>query len=208
MYHYVSFSVIVSGCYFHGHDCYLTKHLAENKEWQEKKLKLQDKLQTKVDFLESLGHRVVQMRECQFYSERDQNADLKSFIAKQQPAFYQANAKRVSEQCLLDGVRNGSLFGMLLVDIEVEQDHLEFWNEYSPLFCNATVPFDAIGETMQEFWTKLNTRSDGSVKAFPETRLLVGGLRCSRILLSTELLRWYLQHGLRVTKIYEVRHVF
>ena len=194
----------VVGCYYHGHDCFLTKHLAENKEWQDKKQKLQQHLETKIDFLESLGYRVVQMRECQFHSERDQNPDLKRFINLQQPRFYQEYPKRVSEQCILDGVSHGSLFGMLLVDIEVEQNYLEFWNEYSPLFCNTNVPFEAIGETMQEFWTKLNTRPDGSVKPFPETRLLVGGLRCSKILLSSELLRWYLHHGLRVTKIYEV----
>ena len=34
--------------------------------------------------------------------------------------------------------------------------------------------------------------------------LLVGGLKAERILLTSDLLKWYLKHGLRVTKIYQV----
>lgn len=35
-------------------------------------------------------------------------------------------------------------------------------------------------------------------------RLLVGGLRAKQILLATPLLKWYLDHGLEVTKVYQV----
>ena len=34
-------------------------------------------------------------------------------------------------------------------------------------------------------------------------RLLVGGMRAQKILLATPLLKWYLEHGLEVTKIYQ-----
>ena len=144
------------------------------------------------------------MRECQFYSERDRNPELKCFINDQRPLFYRSFPRQVSEQCILDGIRNGSFFGMCLCDIEVESSHIEYWEEFSPLFCNTIVPFEAIGEPMQNLWNRMNAKPDGSVKPFPETRMLVGGLRSSKILLSSELLRWYLNNGLRVTKIYEV----
>ena len=160
-------------------------------------------MHTKIQFLQSLGYRVIQMRECQFYSERDRNTELKSFINEQQPMFYRSFPRQVSQQCILDGIKNGSLFGMVLCDIEVEQSHLELWEEFSPLFCNSTVPFEAIGEPMQNLWNRMHAKPDGSVKPFPETRMLVGGLRCSNILLSSDLLRWYLENGLAVTKIYE-----
>jgi hypothetical protein len=35
-------------------------------------------------------------------------------------------------------------------------------------------------------------------------RLLVGGMRGGQMLISTPLLKWYLEHGMVVTKIYQV----
>jgi hypothetical protein len=35
-------------------------------------------------------------------------------------------------------------------------------------------------------------------------RLLVGGMSAKKILIATPLLRWYMEHGLEVTKIHQV----
>ena len=49
---------------------------------------------------------------------------------------------------------------------------------------------------MQEFATErgLNTKS---------RTLLVGGMKAKKVLLATPLLRWYMQHGLLVTRVYQ-----
>jgi hypothetical protein len=97
---------------------------------------------------------------------------------------------------------------MVEVDIEVpEQWGLEFegtksspkeyFEEMCPIFCNTEVGFDDIGEHMQaHVW-----EHDLSDKP---RRLLVGGTKARQILLATPLLKWYLDHGLVVTKIYQV----
>ena len=67
----------------------------------------------------------------------------------------------------------------------------------SPLFCTNDIPFEAIGHHMQEH-----------VKAYylpwATRRLLVRGMKGKQMLIATPLLRWYLKHGMVVTKIYQV----
>ena len=96
------------------------------------------------------------------------------------------------------------LFGAALVDIHVPESKYEEFKEFSPIFCTTTVPFDAIGDTMQEYWRTTQTTVDGEMRPFPEKELLVGGMKATKILLATPLLRFYLEHGLEVTKVYEV----
>ena len=35
-------------------------------------------------------------------------------------------------------------------------------------------------------------------------RSLIGSMACEKILLATPLLKWYLEHGLEVTRVYQV----
>jgi hypothetical protein len=73
----------------------------------------------------------------------------------------------------------------------------EYFEEMCPLLCTTDVPFDIIGEYMQfhlrEFQLSEKLR-----------RLLVGGMWGRQILNATPLLKWYLEHGMVVTKIYQV----
>ena len=69
--------------------------------------------------------------------------------------------------------------------------------EMCPIFKNVDIPFEAIGDTMQSYVTEnnLNTKP---------RRGLLGSMFANKILLTTPLLRWYLEHGLEVTDVYEV----
>ena len=67
----------------------------------------------------------------------------------------------------------------------------------SPIFCNTDIPFENIGEHMQAH-VHANNLSQKS------RRLLVGGMKAEKILLATPLLQWYLNHGLKVTRVYQV----
>ena len=66
-----------------------------------------------------------------------------------------------------------------------------------PIFCNTEVGFDDIGEHMRaHVWA--HQMSDAP------RRLLVGGTKAEQILLATPLLKWYLEHEMKVTKIHQV----
>ena len=73
----------------------------------------------------------------------------------------------------------------------------EYFEEMCPLLCTTDVPFDIIGEYMQ-FHLRAFQLSEKL------RRLLVGGMWGRQILNATPLLKWYLEHGMVVTKIYQV----
>ena len=73
----------------------------------------------------------------------------------------------------------------------------EYFEEMSPLFCTTDVPFNLIGEHMEDHVRRFELSEKSR-------RLLVGGMRGRQILIATPLLKWYLEHGMIVTKIYQV----
>lgn len=96
---------------------------------------------------------------------------------------------------------------MVEVDIEVpetwsdgfekELSPFHYFEEMSPLFCTIDVPFEAFGSHMQQ-----HVETFGLSKK--PRRLLVGGMKARQMLLATPLLKWYLEHGMKVTKVYQV----
>lgn len=108
---------------------------------------------------------------------------------------------------VIQTVLNGKLFGMVECDIRVPEvwsvffSHLtmtpfEYFSERSPLFCTTDIPFDVIGSHMQDHAKRFNLGSK-------PRRLQVGGMRARQLLIASPLLRWYLEHGLEITKIYQ-----
>ena len=73
----------------------------------------------------------------------------------------------------------------------------DYFDEMAPIFCTTDIPFKCIGKHMQEH-VKAHNLSQSS------RSLLVGGLRAKTLLLFSPLLKWYLDHGLLVTRIYEI----
>ena len=68
---------------------------------------------------------------------------------------------------------------------------------FCQIFANVEVPFDKIGETMQQHVEKF----DLSKKP---RRLLISGMKANKILLISNILEWYMSHGLVVTKVHQV----
>ena len=67
----------------------------------------------------------------------------------------------------------------------------------SPILCTSEVPFEALGQHMQQYVEEMGMGKKPRV-------LLVGGMSAQDILIATPLLRWYLEHGIEVTKIHQV----
>ena len=94
---------------------------------------------------------------------------------------------------LTEGVQNGSLFGFVRVDIEVPLDLYDRFSEMSPLFVVMKIPDEQIPAHMHDY-----LKNTGR-KRIPGTRKLCGVMEANKILLCTPVLKWYLDHGLKVT---------
>ena len=98
---------------------------------------------------------------------------------------------------LIQNVLNGKLFGFFQVDIEVPEQLLDKFSEFSPLFILSEVPEDQIPQHMEDY--KINTGR----KKIKNNKKLLGVMKAEKILLYSPLLKWYLNHGLQVTKIHK-----
>jgi len=182
------------GCYFHSHTCQKTPKTEKEKEKFETARK---RTQDRNNYYKSLGYNLCTIWECEFRKNIKSNPELKQFIHSQRPNFFQKNKKSLTQQDIIDGVKSDELFGVLEVDIEVPQHLYDKFSEMSPLFCTTDIPFDVIGNHMQEF-----INETGMSKR--PRRLLVGGMKARKIMLASPLLKTYLDLGLVVTKVYQV----
>ena len=107
---------------------------------------------------------------------------------------FSSNPKEKDE--LIQNVLNDKLFGFFQVDIKVPEQLLDKFSEFSPLFILAEVPGDQIPQHMRDY--KINTGR----KMIKNNKKLLGVMKTEKILLYSPLLKWYLNHGLQVTKIH------
>ena len=85
---------------------------------------------------------------------------------------------------------------MLLCDIETPEELKPKFEEFCPFFKNTTVSRDDIGEHIREYAERNNVFKK-------PCRMLIGSYFGKEILLITHLVKSYLDHGLKVTKVYE-----
>ena len=97
---------------------------------------------------------------------------------------------------LIQNVLNDKLFGFFEVDIEVPDQLRDKFSEFCPLFVISEVPEDQIPQHMKDY--KINTGR----KMIKNNKKLLGVMKAEKILLYSPLLKWYLNHGLQVTKIH------
>jgi hypothetical protein len=109
-------------------------------------------------------------------------------------------------QQLNQDILNDNLFGFIKVDIETPENLKEKFSEMTPIFKNATIKFEDIGEYMQNFHKENNIK-------FNQGNKLIGSYFGKEIVLYSPLLKWYLQEGLIITKFhcaikYQPEHAF
>ena len=177
-----------NGCYYHGHDCYLTTNMDENKkrERQQRTLKREE-------YIREQGMNLQTIWECEYKRTVESHIHKDKYL----PTYYLSHKGGLSEEKILCDVQNGTLFGCLEVDIEVPAHLREKFAEMSPLFVTSDVHFEDIGEHMKQHVTDHNLSTHSK-------RLLVGGMAAKKLLLATPLLKWYVEHGLVITKVYQV----
>ena len=97
---------------------------------------------------------------------------------------------------LIQNVLNDELFGFFEVDIEVPEQKRKRFSEFCPLFVISEVSEEQIPQHMKDY--KINTGR----KMIKNNKKLLGVMKAEKILLYSPLLKWYLNHGLQVTKIH------
>ena len=189
-----------NGCYWHA--CARCGY-----NLTEKGAKRWEKTQKRKAFLKRKGFNVVEKWECEFNRERKENKELDSFIKSRLPSFYNKYGnKSVSMDQILSAVKDDEFFGMIECDIECPEqwdpEHVRsippeaYFGEMCPLFVTCKIPFELIGEKMQKF-VKDNNMSQ------KDRTLLVGGMKAQKVLLASPLVKFYLDHGMKITRIYE-----
>ena len=109
----------------------------------------------------------------------------------------QDKQKTLNKGQIIQAVKEGSLFGCVECNIRVP-DHLKAkFSEMCPIFKNVEISRDDNGECMKNFG------EEHGIMNRPR-RSLIGSFYGEQILLATPLLKRYLDHGLEVTKIYQV----
>ena len=155
-------------------------------------------------YLESKGYKVESIWECEYKKIRACDSSCKDYSIL--PNYTKSHPGSISTSKILTDVQSGEMFGMLEVDIHVpnewkpgyekEVSPYEYFKEMSPIFCTTDINMNDIGEHMLDHVSSFNL-------PLGNRRLLVGGMKARKILLATPLLKWYLDEGLEVTRIYQ-----
>ena len=153
--------------------------------------------QERIEYIRYQGYEIEIAWECEYQDLMKPSPEFRDFIDTQRRQRPLEHRNSLSTHGILSAIREKKLFCATEVDFHVPNHLLDHFREMSPIFCNADIPFDAVGdysrETARKFQISENSR-----------RLLVGGVRARRILLATPLLKWYLEHGLVVSRVHQV----
>ena len=98
---------------------------------------------------------------------------------------------------LLQDVLDDVFFGMIEVDIKVPKRLYENFSEFPPIFVDEIYNSALAGETMNEIHEKIGRKHKKDKK-------LIATMKAKKILLKSTLLKWYLNHGLIVTRVYGI----
>ena len=103
----------------------------------------------------------------------------------------------MTEKEIIDAVKSNELSGLVECDISVPPHLKAHFAEMTPIFKNIKISLDDVGETMRQFVRENKLISQPCQSLI---RSYVG----EKVLLITPLLKWYMNHGLIVSRVYQV----
>ena len=178
------------GCWFHAHEC-IPSHRYQCASLREER---RDRTTRVSAYLKALGYKLVVVWECEWREMKRRDERVKASQQRWKVDALKVSRNAMSESDILSAVKEEKMFGLVQVDITTPPHLREYFEEMTPVFKNATVSKSDIGPHMSDFAQEeklLNT---------PQ-RCLIGSYHGKNILLGTPLLKWYLEHGLIVTKV-------
>ena len=146
------------------------------------------------NYLRDEGYAVETIHECQWLNHKSKNGVIEEVLKKTVKIV--RPRRNLNHQSILNGILTDELFGVLLCDIHTP-DHLkEHFSEFCPIFKNPLVSANDVGPHMKAYAESHN------IFRRPVKSPISSYFR-EKVFLITPLVRWYLQHGLRVTRIYQ-----
>ena len=188
------FSFLLFDCYWHGHDCHLNQGKEINTTRDKPLKELLEETEKNNEYIRKQGFNLVECWACEWRELKKTNRELQRFIATRlrRPL---DKVKTMTLHTILGAVKNEKLFGCVECDIHVPEHLRDKFSEMCPVFKNTEISRDDIGEYMKAY------AEENDIMSRPR-RSLIGSMVGEKILLATPLLKWYLEHGLEVTRAY------
>ncbi len=189
------------GCFWHGHPCSATEGVDIHPT---KKTSMDDiyaDTLLKDQYIRDLGYTLTVKWECEWRRETRENGTAGEFSRHFHNIVYPTIRRTRELSDIVANIVSGKFFGLVECDISVPPHLHSYFSEMAPIFKNTMVGRDHLSQHMADFATGTHHLT------YPQ-RSLVGSLFGEKILLLSELARWYLQHGLVITRVYQlVRYV-
>ena len=169
------------GCYHHGHFCHTKWYNA--KKW--------DNTVQRDQAIRNGGYNLVTITSCEWIKMSESKDWYPPTTTNNN------NTEDITKQDILNDVINEEEFGFVKVDIHVPEHLIAKFSEFPPLFKNVEIKLEDIGDHMRAFCESIGRKS--GVK-----RSLISSMHAEGIILLTPLLKWYLEQGLEVTRVYYI----
>ena len=179
------------GYFFHGHSCTRQEVNAVNGKPM---AELLAETRKNTAYLRHFV-KVVEWWECE-WKEMRRDPVMKKCVDAAFPRRRHVRWTMTSQQILSD-VRAGTVFSLIECDLCLPEALREHFAEMQPVFKNIRLTRDDLGPFMRRYAEEHN------IMATPR-RMLLGSYRGDKILLATPLLRWYMDHGLEETHVYQI----
>ena len=205
----------VQGCAVHGDDpdrCPITSKITSQK-WIDSRLKKYNRTVERERYLQHQGYEVISIWECEIDRMKTQDLGFKKFLDSR---WKSALKYRPSTQDILSSVLSKRLFGFLSEDIEIPNEWNQFirgrpdfetrfssvtphqfFSEMPPFFMNIRLEYENFSPHMKHHIEENN------LSKLPR-EFLTTGMKAEKLLVNSELLGFYLQYGMEVTKIHDV----
>ena len=177
------------GCYYLYCPCQETRPSLSDKE-VERRCKRREMDEMRRAYISNEGYNVVEIWECEWWKLYKSNSLVKQHLRESFP--YKLP---LTEEGLLQRIKDGNLFGYLQCDIEVPEHLRENFANFPPIFKNTNVSRDDIGPLMRDYAEKNQYLTQ-------PRRMLISSFLLKNGTLITPLFFFYLQQGLVCTKIY------
>jgi G:T-mismatch repair DNA endonuclease (very short patch repair protein) len=184
------------GCLFHGHNCHITSNVDYNPINGKSLEELREDTKEKERYITKLGFKLIVKYECEWMREQKVDKDIHDFVKRLEFRDMSKNIS-MSESQIVEALLNDEFFGLIECDISVPPNLYDKFSEMSPIFKNTTISREDLGEHMRQYVEEKKS-------LLQPRRMLIGSLRGTKILLLSTLAKWYLEHGLEITKVYQI----
>ena len=146
--------------------------------------------------LEEAGYGVNRIRKCE-WKKLKRNPEIVSFLKKLKCV---EPRKQLTFEKIIEGIRSESLFGLPICSIHTPEELKSKFSDFPPIIKNTMISRYDIGEYMQKI-------AEQEFLKKPR-RYLISSYFGEEILINTRLAKFYLELGLKITRIQEFIQFF